>query len=166
GGQVAQSHQIAADGDVENASAGARESLRGAQHLPGPRVHTHCNPMCKPVRASNIARGVVKAHQSLDPCDDIECRADCMRELFLTCALRRNLHQCSQQRTRAPQCDCWPFTHLSATSYKASRRRTPSVTCRQDRVAPPMFLISTSTLSGSPSRLPTNWRRHAALRIS
>ncbi len=54
----------------------------------------------------------------------------------------------------------------SVRSYTCNRRCTPSVTWRDDSVAPEMFLMSRLSSTPSLAVLPTNCLRHAARRIS
>src|SRR5512143_1709786 len=56
--------------------------------------------------------------------------------------------------------------HFSATAWIERTRRTQSAMCLQESVAPLMFWMSSSSLSGAPWRTPLNCARHFGLRIS
>src|SRR5262249_20163596 len=113
------------------------------------------------VQPRHIAVGVVKTHQPMHPFDGREAGIDRARERRLGETARIDLDEGAKQRPRAPH--RLPFMFAS---YHSSARLTPSVTCREDSVAPLILVMSPLSCSGELALLPTNWARHVASRTS
>ena len=160
--QQAALHQLMADRTVEQA-IGCLENPAGlAQDRRGPAIHGHRLVSRATVEPRDIAAGILEAHQAMHARDGLECGIHGRLENRIGTAVRLDLDIGAKQRT----CTAHHHRPLRLLWYIVMMRLTPSVRCRDDSVAPLMFLMSTFSCSGDAALLPTNCARQLASRTS
>src|SRR5581483_10899267 len=139
----------AAEGGIEGPVACAAYCTRRAQHPVRPGMHANGAAMAEAVDPREVAFIGMSAHEPM------RLRHECERMVHgLLVAIGADRHECAEKRAGAGNHLAW-----AVRAYASSSRRTPSVICRHESVAPLMFWMSSSKVSLAPFRLPTNCER-------
>src|SRR4051794_23986006 len=155
-------HQLMADRTVEQAVSCFKQGSGMAEDRRGPAIHNYRSVSRATVESRHIAVRIMEAHQAMHARDGLERGIHGSRETGVGTAVRLYINIGSKQRARASH-DHRPLRLLW---YIVMMRLTPSVRCRDDSVAPLMFLMSTFNCRGEVALFPTNCERQLASRTS